>query len=182
MLHALLFIKIPRNSQLTNKLELKFGFSWFFLQRCECVINWKTICCFVWLKISIVTMTIWNIPSVNKVCVYAQSQLWALWPLKIVSKQLMCEWVCVRPVWNSQKDSLVGLPCRLSGKVSTCPCRRYRFDLWSRNIPRHKVTKPKCQLLSLALEPGNSSYWSPQALETVLHKRSHCNEKPTHHT
>jgi len=27
------------------------------------------------------------------------------------------------------------LPWWLSGKESTCPCRKYEFDPWSRNIP-----------------------------------------------
>ena len=37
-----------------------------------------------------------------------------------------------------------------------------------------RATKP----VKTATEPTCSNYWSPHTLELVLHKRSHCNEKP----
>ena len=54
----------------------------------------------------------------------------------------------------------------------------------------HGATKPVCHnYWACALEPTSHNYWArmpqlpkPAHLEPILHnKRSHCNEKPTHH-
>ena len=80
------------------------------------------------------------------------------------------------PSYNDLKFAVWGLPCCVSGKEFTCQCRRHRFDPWSTKIPH------AAEHNSWVQEPGNHNYWSPYALEPVLpNKRSHRNEKPTHH-
>ena len=48
----------------------------------------------------------------------------------------------------------------------------------------HRAAKPVCRnYWACALEPGSRNYWSLHALEPGLHnRRSHCNEKPEHHS
>ena len=53
------------------------------------------------------------------------------------------------------KKSIVGLPHWLSGKESTCQCRRHRFNSWPRKIP----PATELQLLSLC-----SKVWELQLL------------------
>ena len=48
------------------------------------------------------------------------------------------------------KNWYLGLPWWLSGKESTCQCRRHRFDPWSRKIPHS----------SEQLKPVHHSYWT----------------------
>ena len=56
------------------------------------------------------------------------------------------------------KNRNLGLPWWLSGKESACPCRRHRFDLWSRKIPHAEkwlspcatTTKPVLQIPGVA--------------------------------
>ena len=66
------------------------------------------------------------------------------------------------------KKSFSGLPFWLSGKESTCPCRRHRFSPWSRKIPTcHRAT-----------EPMSHNYWDC-ALEPAPHNEgSHRSERP----
>ena len=46
----------------------------------------------------------------------------------------------------------------------------------------HGATKPvHHSYRACALEPMSGSTWGPHALESMLHKSSHCKEKPTHH-
>ena len=37
--------------------------------------------------------------------------------------------------WAQLRKQLSGLPSWLTGKESTCPCRRHGFNLWTRKIP-----------------------------------------------
>ena len=48
----------------------------------------------------------------------------------------------------------------------------------------HRAAKPVClNYWACALEPGSRNYWSLRALEPGLrNRRSHCNEKPEHHS
>ena len=51
------------------------------------------------------------------------------------------------PTWNSTvlmpySKIYMGLPWQLSGKESTCHCRRLGFDLWVRKIPWRKKGNP----------------------------------------
>ena len=48
-----------------------------------------------------------------------------------------------------------GLPWWFSGKESACQCRRHRFNLWSRKIPRAKEQLSPC---SATLQPGSQNY------------------------
>ena len=83
-----------------------------------------------------------------------------------------------------------GLPWWFSSKESACQRRRHKYDPWSGKIPHTETQLSQC---TTALEPvlqspgatttelSSHNYWSPQALEPVLHsKRSHCNEKPAY--
>ena len=75
---------------------------------------------------------------------------------------------------------LKGLPRLLSGKESSCQCRRHKLDPWSRKIP-HAVEQHSSwpQLLSLCSRAREPQLLKPVCLEPVLCKRrSHCNETP----
>ena len=80
------------------------------------------------------------------------------------------------------------LPWWLSGKESACQCRRQGFHPLIQEDPTCcGATKPVCYKWVHTLEPRNCKYWAhvpqplkPHALEPVLCKRSHCNEKPEH--
>ena len=50
-----------------------------------------------------------------------------------------------------------GLPWWLSGKESTCQCRRHRFDLWVTKISREGNGNP-CQYSCFG-NPMNSGTW-----------------------
>ena len=52
-------------------------------------------------------------------------------------------------------------PWWLSGKESSCQCRRHEFDPWSRKIPHNHR----------AIKPESRNYWSPGTLEPVLHSK-----------
>ena len=75
---------------------------------------------------------------------------------------------------NNAKD---GASRKLSGKESTCQTKEKEFDSWSGKIPK---TKPLHNYWACALKAGRYNYGSLRALEPVLHKRSHHNEKPAH--
>ena len=59
----------------------------------------------------------------------------------------------------------------LSGKESTCQCRRHGLDPWSRQDSTcRRVTKPVCRnYRACALEPRSHNYWAhmPQLLKPV---------------
>ena len=60
------------------------------------------------------------------------------------------------------KQNYEGLPWCLSGKESTCQCRRHRFNPWSRNIPHasEQLTHAP-QLLSLCYRAWEPKLPSP---------------------
>ena len=53
-----------------------------------------------------------------------------------------------------------GLPWWLSGKESTCQCRRHEFDPWFRDIPLASEQLGLCTTAteSCTLEPGSCNY------------------------
>ena len=53
-----------------------------------------------------------------------------------------------------------GLSWWLSGKESTCQCRRHGFDLWSRKIPR---AAEQLSLCATTIEPV---LWNPGSMTT----------------
>ena len=62
------------------------------------------------------------------------------------------------------------LPWWLSGKESTCQCRGYWFNSWSKKIPHAMGQLSLCATTTGAV-----------CLEPVLsNERNHCDEKPTH--
>ena len=81
-----------------------------------------------------------------------------------------------------------GLHWWLSGKESTCQCRRHGFNPWSGKSPTcHEATKPVHHYWTRALEPGSHNYWGhvlqllrPCTLEPVLHKEKPYKEKTSH--
>ena len=77
-------------------------------------------------------------------------------------------------------DYLSGLPSWLSGKESTCQCRRHEFNPWSRKflLLRSNLARAP-QLLSLCSRAWKPQLLSPRALEPMLcRKRSHRSESP----
>ena len=52
------------------------------------------------------------------------------------------DWNIYHIVWYSFMSSLRGLPWWLSGKESTCECRRHGFDPWVRKIPCRRKWHP----------------------------------------
>ena len=83
-------------------------------------------------------------------------------------------------ITEKKKKKNQGLPWWLSGKESTCQCRRCGFDPWSRRP--HKPQSNWAQapkLLSLCPKACELQRLSPRALEPgLLNKRSHHDEKP----
>ena len=72
------------------------------------------------------------------------------------------------------KQHLSGFPCWLSGKESTCQCRRPRFDPWSGKTPRAAEQLSSCAASERVLEGLGAALLSPRALEPVPHsKRGH---------
>ena len=61
---------------------------------------------------------------------------------------------------NHLKTHSLGLPRWLSGKESTCQCRRHRLDLWSRKIPHAVEQLSPC---ATTIEPV---LWSPGTATT----------------
>lgn len=59
-----------------------------------------------------------------------------------------------------------GLPCQFSGYESTCQCRGPRFSPWSRKIPH---------------VAGQLSPCTTTEAHALCNRRTHGNEKPTHH-
>ena len=85
---------------------------------------------------------------------------------------------------EKRKTSQTGLLRWLSGKESACQCRRHGLDPRFWKIPHAvKQLKPvNHDYWACAPESRSRSYGSLCTLQPVLHnKRSHCNEKPTHH-
>ena len=69
-----------------------------------------------------------------------------------------------------------GIPWWLSGRESSCRCRRHGFDPWSRKIPHASGQLSRC---GTTPEPEWCHYWNPHTLEPVLcNKRSHGSETP----
>ena len=99
------------------------------------------------------------------------------------------------PPWlkKKKKKRWTGLPWWLSGKESTCQCRRHRFNPWSRKIPRTMEHLRPCapQLLGLCSRAGSPNYWAhvlqlltsacPKACapqqEKPLQWVTHCNQR-----
>jgi len=83
------------------------------------------------------------------------------------------------------KNTETGLPWWLGGKESTCQCRRHGFDPWSGNIlhvaeqlsPYATTTEPVFDSQGTVTTEALASH--PRAV--LCKKRSHCDEKPTHH-
>ena len=83
-----------------------------------------------------------------------------------------------------------GLLWGLSGKESSCRCRRHGFEPWSGKIPLATERLSPCATTlgpvlwswgAETAEPTCHNCWSLCALEPVLrNKRGHCNEKPGH--
>ena len=72
------------------------------------------------------------------------------------------------------KQHLSGFPCWLSGKESTCQCRRPRFDPWSGKTPHAAEQLSSCTFSERVLEGLGAALLSPCALELVPHsKRGH---------
>ena len=74
-----------------------------------------------------------------------------------------------------------GLPWWLSGKKSTCQCRRQRFHPWSGRIPHgvEQLSLYAPQLSSLRSGAREPAPLKPRTLEPVLrNKSSLCGEKP----
>lgn len=72
--------------------------------------------------------------------------------------------------YEKSRDFLV-----VSVRESTCQCRGYRFNPWSRKIPQ---AMEQLSLNATSTEPMGCNYWSPCALESKLWNRNYCNEKP----
>ena len=68
-------------------------------------------------------------------------------------------------------ESSIGLPWWLSGKESTCQCRRHGFDPWSEKIPH---TLGQLSPWVTSTEPRSPRAGAP------CNKRSHHNQKPVH--
>ena len=64
------------------------------------------------------------------------------------------------------KKGSKGLPWWSSGQESACQCRGHKFDLWSGKIPHAARQLSPCVMSTEAC-----------ALELMLHKRNHQNEK-----
>ena len=97
---------------------------------------------------------------------------WVLWVILAIIKlqQGFVETFYLEPIR--------GLLSWLSGKESTCKCRRHRFDPWSGRIPhaseqlslRATTTEPVLESPEIkTTEPTSCNYWSPCNLEPVLH-------------
>ena len=55
----------------------------------------------------------------------------------------------------------MGLPWWLSGKESTCCCRKHEFDPWSGKIPNAaEQLSLYTATVELVLEPGSHNYWA----------------------
>ena len=75
------------------------------------------------------------------------------------------------------KNMTYRLPWWLSGKESTCQCRRHGFNPWSGKIP-HAVEKlTPC----ITTEPTCCNSWSPRTLGPVFHNRR-CSAMRNPHT
>ena len=82
----------------------------------------------------------------------------------------------------------LGLPWWLSGKESSCQCRRHRFNPWFGKTPQATEQLSQCVTTTepvlwsrraAATESLCHSCWSLFTLECMLcSKRRHCNEKP----
>ena len=91
------------------------------------------------------------------------------WQVKVHSITKSQTW---QKHWSMHTQRRLGLPWWLSGKESTCQCRRRGFHPWARKIP-HAL-----ELCAKTVEP---LLWSPGAIQPMLcNKWSHCNQKPAH--
>ena len=71
-----------------------------------------------------------------------------------------------------------GLPLWLSGKESTCQCRRHRFDPWSGKIPRATEQLSLCRLYcACALELESRNYWAHVPLLKPMCPRAHASQQ-----
>ena len=76
----------------------------------------------------------------------------------------------VRHDWATELNWIecIKMPPRwLSGKESTCQCRRHRFDPYQEDPTFHRATQPvHHNYWACALESGNHNYWT-QALQLL---------------
>ena len=75
-----------------------------------------------------------------------------------------------------------GLPQWLNSKESTCPMQETRVPslVWEDPTCCGAIKPMSHNYGACALESWNHNSGSPNALEPVFHKGSHCNEKPNH--
>ena len=113
------------------------------------------------------------------------------WPIDS-SHSTYCSLMLLTP--HSHQPSKVmhfRLPWWLSGKESTCQCKRHRFNPSSGKIPHAAEQLSLCtttiepvlwSLGAATTEPMCHNYWSPCSLEPLLSKkRRNCSEKTAHH-
>ena len=111
---------------------------------------------------------------------------------KITKERTHWPWVwlfrCNRKILHKKINNW-GLLCWLSGKESTCPCRRHGFSPWSRKVlhAAEQLNPVHHNYWACALEPGGRNCWAhmlqrlkPGTLEPILHNRGgFCTEKLT---
>ena len=87
-----------------------------------------------------------------------------------VGSSLYSFWNFSLSVKLSKKKKSKGASWWLSGKESACQYRRQFQPLILEDPTCHRATKPvHHNYWACALEPGSYNYWSPSALEPVLH-------------
>ena len=80
-----------------------------------------------------------------------------LWMLTQV--QIDLPTTTVRMSSITPKDSLMGIPCQLSGKESACQCKRQVWSLICEDSPCLRAPKPVHNYWDCALEPRSCDYW-----------------------
>ena len=76
----------------------------------------------------------------------------------------------------NNNQQYLGLPLWLSGKESTCQCRRHRFDPWPRKIAQATVPP---SLLATTIKPVLKSPGAATSDPTCWNYWSHCSLEPT---
>ena len=82
------------------------------------------------------------------------------------------------------KNALAGLPWWLSGKESTCQCRRHGFNPWSRKIPQaaEQLSSSTTTVGPVLSSPGNLTIkptYSHARKPVLCKKKSHRSKKPS---
>ena len=74
----------------------------------------------------------------------------------IFSKLLLANFIFL--LFKIPHRAYTGLPCCLSGKESSCQCRRHRFDFWVRKVPMEEERATHSSILAGKIpwieEPG----------------------------